>query len=187
MTDLRGESIRVVHPLFQEERGGSIPTSPLQFHIGRITYKVADSLVSTWHSTLPKVPKPETHFPCYGAEFEGRYFAAAMWGQPIAANRLKDGFKRLELRRFAIAPDAPKNTASRMIAIMVTMIKKEFPACIGLLSYQDVAAHTGCIYKASGWKNCAISKNTSWLRVDRKSTDEFVQSSAAKIRWELDL
>ena len=30
---------RLVHPLFQAEGGGSIPTSPLQLHVGRIAVK----------------------------------------------------------------------------------------------------------------------------------------------------
>ena len=54
-----GESIRVVHPLFQEEGGGSIPTSPLQLYIGRLHYKTAEGLVREWHSRLPLVAKPE--------------------------------------------------------------------------------------------------------------------------------
>ena len=183
-----GESIRVVHPLFQEEGGGSIPTSPLQLYIGRLHYKTAEGLVREWHSRLPLVAKPETHYPCYGAEFGGRYFAAAMWGLPLAANRLTNGFARLVLRRFAIAPDAPKYTASRMLSVMTRMLRVEFPLIVGLLSYQDEDAHSGTIYKAAGWRKAARSVNSSWKRANRPSQqDRFVQSTSPKIRWELQL
>lgn len=180
-----GESIRVVHPLFQTEGGGSTPTSPLQFHIGKIHWRIARNLNEMWHSRFPVVPKPETHNPCFGAEFGGKFYAVAMWGQPIAANRLTNGFNRLELRRFAIAPDAPKNTASRMLAVMVRLIRNDMPTIVGLLSYQDAESHTGCIYKASGWKCSAKSNNSVWDRPGRRVP--LIQSSAPKLRWELPL
>ena len=44
MMDQCGERIRVVHPLFQVEGGGSIPTSPLQLTVGRIDKKLFKAL-----------------------------------------------------------------------------------------------------------------------------------------------
>lgn len=185
--ELSGDSIRVVHPLFPAEGGGSIPTSPLQLHVGQIHWMVAARLNELWHSRFPRVPKPETHSPCFGAEFDGLYYAVAMWGQPIAANRLKDGFKKLELRRFAIAPDAPHHTASRMLAVMRRLIIAKFPHVVGLLSYQDVEVHSGTIYKASGWCSTVTAKMRDWSRRGRIANDRFLQSTAPKIRWELAL
>src|SRR3990167_5029668 len=65
--DTRGDSIRVVHPLFPTEGGGSIPTSPLQFHIGKIERKVFAKLNHAWHSRLPNVGNCTIGI-CYGAE-----------------------------------------------------------------------------------------------------------------------
>ena len=130
-----GDSIRVVHPLFQEEGGGSIPTSPLQLHIGEISSKQAILLNELWHSRMPRLDCYAVCKPCFAAEFENIFYAIAMWSLPIAANRLKNGKESLELRRMAIADDAPKNTASRMLKIMTMMIRKQRPDIKRLISY----------------------------------------------------
>ena len=50
----------------------------------------------------------------------------------------------------AIAEDAPKNTASRMLGWMRRYIKKHLQH-ISLLFPQDTDVRDGTIYKASGW------------------------------------
>ena len=185
--DTRGDSIRVVHPLFPTEGGGSIPTSPLQFHIGKIERKVFAKLNHAWHSRLPNVGNCTIGI-CYGAEFQGIFYAVAWWSHPVNA-QLTDG-KTFELRRMAVCHDAPKNTPSRFLSVMVRMLRKERPELCKLLSYQDTEVHTGTIYRASGWTAKALSKGHSWTWGD-KATNGRVrnpeQSIADKIRWELDL
>jgi len=104
-----GDCIRVVHPLFQKEGGGSIPTSPLQLQVGEITLDLAMQLNELWHSRFPITNKSNLsrvrYGVNYGAEFDGKFYACAIWTSPIASNRLKDGLRALELRRFAIASD----------------------------------------------------------------------------------
>jgi len=78
-----GESIRVVHPLFQEEGGGSTPTSPLQLFIGRINQRLAMQLNEKWHSRLPDISNWQ-NCDAYGAEYEGVFYAVAMWSIPSA-------------------------------------------------------------------------------------------------------
>jgi len=78
-----GESIRVVHSLFQEEGGGSIPTSPLQFNIARMDKHLAYKLNEYWHSRLPSISNWQ-NCDCFGAEFSNRYYAIAMWSNPSA-------------------------------------------------------------------------------------------------------
>jgi hypothetical protein len=126
------ESIRVMHPLFQGEQGGSIPTSALQLHFCDIDL-------------------------------------------------------RLELRRFAIAPDAPRNTGSRMLSWMTREIKKRRPEIGGVLSYQDCDVHQGTIYKAAGWIMTAKSfdHRDRGLRSGRKRNRS--QTTATKQRWEKNL
>jgi hypothetical protein len=99
---------------------------------------------------------------------------------------MKDGDKLLELRRMAIAPDAPKNTASRMLGIMRRKIQAKFPEIIRLVSYQDTEVHTGTIYKASGWRVANIQERAEdWTNTTRNRAKP--QSTAPKVRWEYDL
>jgi hypothetical protein len=90
----------------------------------------------------------------------------------------------LELRRFAISPDAPKNTASRLLKLMRKEIKLKFPLVTKLISYQSVDHHLGTIYKASGWVKGATSKSTVWHK-GKKRAERQIKSD--KIRWEYPL
>jgi hypothetical protein len=183
---MSGDGARVAYPLFQTEDSGSRPTSPLQLHIGILPSRKAMELNRKWHSRMPIIEAWNICNPCFGASFEGVYYAIAMWSLPIAANRIKNGEKYLELRRMAIAPDAPKNTASRMLAIMTRLIKKLRPDLIGLLSYQDTGVHTGTIYKAAGWHIARIGEYVSWGE-HSKRPGQIEQSTSPKIRWEKDI
>lgn len=180
---LGGDGVRVAYPLFQEEGSGSIPTSPLQFNISEITYSLAAQLNKAWHSRMPYIGSPSMCKPCFAAEYDGIIYAVAMWSLPIAANRIKDGFNCLELRRMAISPEAPKNTASRMLKIMTMQIKKLMPHIKRLLSYQDTEVHNGTIYKAAGWEIARVSKFVSWDE-HSKRPGKIEQSKAEKVRWE---
>ena len=176
-----GESIRVVHPLFPTEGGGSTPTSPLQLVFGQIDARLARRLLSVWHSRLPEIANWQGCSPCYGAESGGIWYAIAMWGSPVA--RMLNGRGWIELRRFAIAPDAPRNTASRMLSWMTRQVAKlNFSKAI---SYQDTAVHTGAIYRAAGWKIGNTSEGGEWSRPSRGRAA--VQTASQKVRWELDL
>jgi len=112
------------------------------------------------------------------------FYASAIWTSPIA--RRLNGQGIIELRRFAIAPDSPTNTASRMLKVMRILIKRKFTDIKRLISYQDVEVHTGCIYRAAGWFVGAANKipHEGWhTRMKRNAT----QTNADKIRWELAL
>ncbi len=175
-----GESIRVVHPLFQTEGGGSTPTSPLQLRLGWIPMFKALQLNSLWHSRLPEFRYPPEKCLAIGAECDGIYYAVAIWSQPSA--RMLNNLGMYELRRLAIAPDAPRNTASRMLRVMRSMISKKRPGTKTLISYQDVEVHTGAIYRAAGW----VSANTSKVSESGWNTrsPHTMQSKAPKVRWE---
>lgn len=187
----RGESIRVVHPLFPVEGGGSIPTSPLQLHVGEISVRQAIALNRLWHSRLPEVIQGNIdrnrHRICFGAEFGGTFYACAIWSSPVAGDLLTKGEFWLELRRYAIADDAPRNTATRMLAVMVKAIRKRFPEVSRLISYQDTEVHAGTIYKAAGWANGKTVTDTNWglRRSPTGRTRNAVIAAGTKIRWEL--
>ncbi len=183
-----GDGVVATQEAFQFPEGGSIPTSPLQLSFEVIRAQTACILNSQWHSRFPQIDWSNVvrnrRYVCYGARFEGQYYAVALWSSPIAANRLKDGQFLLELRRMAIKDQAPKNTASRMLAWMRKDIKKRFPEIIRLISYQDTEAHLGTIYKASGWHIASEGKTfTDWTTDSRKRN--LAQSEAPKIRWEI--
>jgi len=185
------DSIRVMHPLFQMGQGGSIPTSALQLRIRKIDVKRAQELNRAWHSRLPEY---ETGFclnatVCYVAEHDGLFYAVAIWSNPTARLLPQDTW--LELKRMAIAEDAPKNTASRMLAIMARLIKRERPSIERLISYQDVETHRGTIYRAAGWQPVSGHKGGSWCRPNSKNYSgtprlrpDLNDATGAKVRWE---
>lgn len=139
-----------------------------------------------WHSRLPITNKgnmlrnPNVAF--FGALYDLSYYAVAMWTTPVAANRMKNGKNILELRRLAIAPDAPRYTATWMISKMVKHIKNTMPHIWKLISYQDTDVHTGTIYAAANWTLETKSEYQAWSTSHRQRKSK-VQSTAAKNRW----
>lgn len=182
----RAESIRVMHPLFQTDQGGSIPTSALQLRFHECELRDAMTLVRQWHSRLPKVVASNitrnARWICYAAEYDGVTYAVAIWSNPTAISLPYHQW--LELRRLAIASDAPKNTASRMLSWMARDISKRFEEITNLISYQDCEVHTGCIYRAAGWVATVKSfdHRDRGLRSGRKRNRS--QTTATKQRWE---
>ena len=189
---LSGDGVRVAMPLFQEEGGGSIPTSPLQFTIYKISLSRARKLNRQWHSRLPEYNTGFLNYAkvCFGAQFKGIFYGVAIWSHPLA--RALPQKTWLELRRLAISPDSPKNTASRMVAIMTQLIKKDFPHIETLISYQDTRVHKGIIYKASGWSPGQHSKGGTWsspTSIDPNTgrarlRPDLQNATGPKIRWE---
>ncbi|HYE77956.1 MAG TPA: hypothetical protein VEI97_08225 [bacterium] len=119
---------------------------------------------------------------CYVAEFDGVFYATALWTRPI--NRSLPVKTWLELRRLAVAPDAPRNTASRMLAWMARDIARTRPEVVRLISYQDVERHTGGIYRAAGWVrgDQRAQAGKRWNHKTRSRNPD--QSVSAKVRWE---
>jgi len=148
---------------------------------------VSIQLNELFHSRLPKVVQSNiTRCPqqaCFAAEYKNRFYASAIWTTPVA--RMLNGRNMLELRRLAIADNAPKNTATRMLKIMRLEIRKKFPTVKTLISYQDTEVHTGTIYKAAGWQAVCSSKPSvsGWNTRKRNK----MQTTAEKIRWEYEL
>lgn len=180
-----GDSIRLLAPLFHNGDGGSIPTSPLQFEILPIAFQHALLLNEMWHSRLPRMGTgfiKNQPFLSFAAVCDGVIYAVAIWSNPVARNLPQHEW--LELRRLAVSPDSPKNTCSRMLAIMRRIIRRWRPEVKKLISYQDTESHTGTIYRAAGWSPTAINPDGNWTR--RKRPRPRAQSEAAKVRWEID-
>lgn len=118
------DDARIACPLFQAEYGGASPTSALQLHFKTCEHRVFKALNEQWHSKLPKIGNSYFRV-CYAAEHSNVIYAVAAWSNPVA--RLLPQQIWLELRRFVIASDAPKFTASRMLGWMRRDIIARFP------------------------------------------------------------
>lgn len=176
---------RIITPLFFNESEYIKPTSCKEMKLNKINVHLAVKLNKEWHSRLPDIGwgniVRNKNYVCYCAEHEGMIYAVAIWSTPVAANRLKNGNNLLELRRMAVADDAPKYTASWMIGKMIKRIKQDFKDIERLISYQDTEVHKGTIYKATNWKKENECDGMSWTTNNRKRNKE--QTLAKKIRW----
>src|SRR5579864_9283295 len=174
----------VACPLFQAEDDGSRPISALQLIIKPISVQTAQELNAKWHSRLPKTDFNNLVrtkvLRCFGALYGDKWYAAAIWTNPVA--RLLNQIEWLELRRLAISNEAPKNSASRMLAVMRRLLHREEPQIKTVISYQDTEVHTGAIYRADGWRPAVINQDGEWNRPNRFR--EKAQSASPKMRWE---
>ena len=180
----RAESInRLMRPLFQAEEGGSIPTSALDLTIEKIAFERAKEFNAHWHSILPRfgtgfiVNQP---FPCFAAVCGGVVYAVAIWSNPAARNLPQQSW--LELRRMAIGPGAPPNSASRMLRVMRTLLHREFPEIVRVCSYQSKSVHSGTMYRADGWTVAHETKSDTWNRPGRSRPES--QQKDDRVRWE---
>jgi hypothetical protein len=116
-------------------------------------------------------------------------YAVALWHNP-SARTLPEHW--LELRRLAVAPDAPHCTASRMLGEMARFFRGHCPERERMISYQDPSVHTGTIYRAAGWRVAFIgasrvrdrSTNRPSGRAYRWNDNGDEVDSVGKIRWE---
>lgn len=180
-------SAPVAFPLFHGDESAP-PASPRQFELVPLGAREACSLNALWHSRLPRLPWSNVtrnrYSACWGAHFSGRYYGVAIWSSPVAGPHAFDLDTTLELRRLAIAPGAPKFSATWMIAACIKQIRRRFPLVARLISYQDTEVHTGTIYRAAGWVPVTMTKagEIHWNNGSRDRTE--IQTSAAKVRWE---
>lgn len=189
MASNRAGDVVAAFPLFREEWGGSIPTSALELRFEEIGARLACELNRHWHSMLPRTDLGNilcgNMTVCYGALYEGNWYAVAIWSQPIIST-LCDG-ETLELRRLAISRAAPKNTASRMLAIMRRLLRRKCPAIQRLVTYLAIDVHAGTIYRAAGWLpvgEISPARPQRLSGVSRTRATAPLQTQSRKQRWE---
>lgn len=180
-----GDQARIVDPLFYNyDSTPSTLESPKQLELMVIPVDRAVLMNELWHSRLPLFGG--TARIAYGFAFDGRFYASAIWSQPIA--RALPQREWLELRRLAIAPDAPKNTATCVLKKMRLDLPSQFPEVIKFISYQDTDVHLGTIYKADNWRMVHTTRGDDWTRPNQvKRTRTHSQSSSIKNRWEYNI
>jgi len=150
----------------------------------------AQELNREWHSMLPRTDLGNllcgSTSVAYVAEYDGQYYAVAIWSQPII-RAICDGHT-IELRRLAICDTAPKNTASRMLGVMRKLVKQKFPHLTKAVSYRAVDVHKGTIYKAAGWEPVGVitkarPQRFSGVNKNTRATAP-LQTQSRKERWE---
>jgi hypothetical protein len=184
MIDDRADGVQAAQSADQPTRSGSIPTSALIFT--RVSFIEAMKYNALWHSRLPLFRTgfiKNMPFPSWAAVYGDKTYAVAIWSKPAAPALPQKEW--LELRRLACGPDAPKNTASRMLGYMIRCIRREMPQITRLISYSDTAVHTGTIYKATGWTPTSVSAKGDWHRPKSGRPRPAAQSTAPKQRWEI--
>ena len=141
--------------VYQLKEGGSIPTSPLQsLRVESCELQDIRAFVETNHYS--KTVKGVTVSACFRVLSDGQLKGAAIFGVPAGFGVLKKysgngKIRTVELRRFVLAQELPKNSESRVLGVMLRMIKKQ--GIQRVLSYADPAfGHQGTIYKATGFK-----------------------------------
>lgn len=176
-------------PIFYPEEA-TAPSSARMLTVEPCHPNHARALISAWHSRLPHTQRGPWRL-AFSADYEGTTFAVALWHNP-SARGLPPTW--LELRRYAVAPDAPHCTASSVLAKMRKYIGTNLPDIDRLISYQDEAVHTGTIYKAAGWEPAWHTKarqrdrsplRTGTRRLYRWDANGTSPSGAAKTRWEI--
>jgi hypothetical protein len=112
---------------------------------------------------------------------DGELYGVALWLPPtkVAAESVNKNQwqKVLSLSRLACRPEAPKNSASFLMAASIRKIKEE-GRFVSLVTYADLRmGHTGAIYKATNWQYIGEMKGSpAWVdpstgrQVARKST-----------------
>jgi hypothetical protein len=171
-----GDSIEVMCPLFPEEDGGSIPTSPLQLRFEVVNVNTAAIAYRQWHYLSDVGFMSQINF---GAYFNGILHGAVSYG-PLSAPELtgywdrsrKSQFGWYEIKRLAMSPDCPRNSESRFIGKTILLLRKR---CVvkGIVTYADTAqGHVGTIYKATGFLNAGLTVARKDFRGRRNSKIE---------------
>lgn len=182
---------RVAYPLWSEAASELRPSKATQLELEVCTVAHARMLISLWHSRLPRTQRGPWKLAMH-AFYGSTTYAVALWHNP-SARMLPQNW--LELRRMAVASDAPHCTASWFLRAMEKWIRRHYPECERLISYQDTEVHRGTIYRAAGWQSGAIqkprvrdrSKPRPSGRMYRWNLNGVSADGAGKVRWECSL
>ncbi len=183
-------SDRSLHPLWQTDVAAALSVRELVME--RCPVEVARNLNGLWHSRLPRTQTGPWQY-AFAAHKDGFVYAVALWHNP-SARGLPSHW--LELRRMAVAPDAPHCTASWMLSRMRRWFLSNCPERERMISYQDCDVHTGTIYKAAGWTAAYVSKarirdrskpRRGTRRDYRSNSNGSAPDGSEKIRWEMTL
>lgn len=165
-----GDSVVVSRSLFQERNGSPILTSPHDLKLNFISMKEAKECFRLWHYFGEKGFMSSYNF---GVFFNDELLGCISYGVPNAIE-MKGLYSRTdqkgwwEIKRMALSPRCPKNSASRVIAISIKILRK-LENLKGIITYADTAQnHTGTIYKASGFDYRGLTAQKTDLFINGK-------------------
>lgn len=146
---LRGCSSVAEQQAFPLADGGSIPTYPL--HVQECKLSDIKAFIERQHYSHSVFGITGSHF--FSVHAGGELHGGAIFGAPaaynVAAKYGADGL--VELRRFCLSDDLPRNSESRALAVMFRILRRA--GVKRILSYADPAAgHAGIIYRATGFE-----------------------------------
>lgn len=129
----------------------------MQLTIERCRSKVPiDAVIAAYHSTHrpPQGWKVAFLLVAPGPAWEDlgtrRILGASTFGRPVAKAEDQSG-ATLEHTRMALAPTAPKNSASWFMGATRKWIRANMPEVRRLIAYVDETDHTGVTYRADNW------------------------------------
>lgn len=153
--------------LAPEDDGGSTPTFPLHtLRVRDAQRKEAASFIEKHHYCRSTFGV--TNGPCFIVSSGGVTVGAAMFGLPGGAG-VKEKYSSkeqdlLELRRFVLLDEVPRNGESRCLGVMLRSLKRRGIHVV--LSYADPThGHWGTIYAACGFRyrgTTAKRKHVLW-------------------------
>lgn len=188
MISLQPDPARLAYPLDQPGIGPP-PATARRLTVDLCPTGHARLLVALWHSRLPETQRgPWQH--AFRAHANGLTYAVALWHNPSSPGLPHHW---AELRRMAVAPDAPHCTASFFLARMADWYRHNEPEHERLISYQDTEVHQGTIYKAAGWTAAHYQPprvrdrskpRRGTGRAYRRADVNPAAEASGKIRWE---
>jgi hypothetical protein len=161
--------------------GGSIPTPSIQSLIVE-ECPIADVRAFIEQHHYSKSTKGVTPSYCFKVTLYGQIVGVAIFGLPGMRETLEKysefgKYKLVELRRFCMINDTPRNSESRSISIMLRALRKH--GIQRVLSYADPTyGHVGTIYKALGFVCLGQTPSCSVIiykdrQVKRSSLDRY--------------
>ena len=151
-----GDSVMATQLTFQFDEGGSIPTSPLQYIIKPIPYKLAMDVVIE-HHYLHRRSSCSYAFGIYTPS--NLLLGVIIYGKPPSSTLQKgicgndEANNVIELTRLWVDDRAPKNIESFFIGRTLKMIPNEI-----IVSYAEIQqGHLGIIYQATNWLYTGLS------------------------------
>lgn len=143
----------------------------LHYLIEEVSLADVREFVETHHYSKSVGGITPTH--CFRIMFEEKMFGAAIFGRP-AMKQTIDRYSEngtvnmVELRRFVMIDEAPRNSESKCLSLMFRILRKK--GVERILSYADPNhGHVGTIYKAVGFRCLGQTPpiNIIWYR-DRR-------------------
>lgn len=145
---------------FPLEGGGSNPTLPLQ--VKKMLISPCDwgdivQIFRDYHYRGGAIGGSIRH--CFMLTGGNKLIGGAVFGDPRHRDKYGGAYKVLELRRFALIDEAPKNSESYFIAKCLWWLKKH-TVVERVISYADPEqGHEGTIYRASGFKHIGMTSS----------------------------